>query len=139
MEKDKVAEIRGTISTVDLGKRTMLVKDDYITYPLKWTAELDVVCQKQKPGWHVVVRFVKEEAGGGVIKEIKFDEEYQKKRERSERAEQKLILLQSCFRTGSTIYGVTNIGSEESFDVAMDKIRARAILDAEFLLAEAKK
>lgn len=141
MEQAKVQEIRGAISSIDVANRKMLVKDGYITYPFKWTAELDVTCGKQKPGWRVVVQYFKDEEGGGTIKSIKYDEEYQKAKDKAAAVEQRLILLQSCLRTGASVYAVTNpIGTEgDTFDDAMDKIVARAVKDAATLLAEARK
>lgn len=139
--KENIITVRGAVTNVDPAKRQMIIKDEnYITYPLRWTPELDVICAKQKPGWRVVVEVVKEEAGGGVIKSIKYDEEFQKKKDRATIVEQKLILLQSCLRTAASVYAVTNpLDSHTKFDDAMDLIISRAIKDSATLLAEARK
>jgi hypothetical protein len=148
----------GKITSINYDKRIMWVKDSLgVTFELKWRAKPEVVddiCKKQKSGYRVKVTTVKdpnEEDAKFWITNCVFDDSY-KKDKRSyapSPEEQKLILLQSCQRSGaivfSAILGMPNIvaSKEEelgtTFDAIMNKIKNRAIADAAAFQEEAKK
>lgn len=157
MQERITVETIGKISNIDYPKRIMWVKDSVgVTFELKWRAKpevVDEICRKQKTGYRVKVTTVKdpnEEDAKFWITNCVFDDSYKKdKSVYADPTEQKLILLQSCMRTGATVFaamiGMENVVADKSeplattFDAIMNKIRDRAIADAAALQAEAKK
>lgn len=157
MQEQITVETIGKISSIDLLRRIMWVKDSVgVTFELKWRVKpevVDEICQKQKAGYRVRVTTVKDpnEADAKFwITNCVFDDSYKKNKSAyTDPTEQKAILLQSCMRTGATVFaamlGMPNVVADKeeplvtTFDAIMNKIVARAIQDATTLQAEAKK
>jgi hypothetical protein len=150
-------ETKGKITTIDYGNNMAVVKgNDGITYPLKWRPILDDLMRKQKPGFRVKVTAEKdmdEPEPQFWIKNCVFDDTYKKDKTAyaSSPEEKKEILLQSCMRTGAMIYvalietykplitGTPALDMDQIWGSIMDKIRARAFVDAAEIQKEAKK
>jgi hypothetical protein len=149
----------GKISSINYDKRIVWVKDEIgVTYELKWRQKPEVIddlMRKQKAGYRVKITLVKdmnEETPAFWITNCQFDEDYKKRKSAYAQSpeEQKLVLLQSCMRSGAMVFdGILKvyvpkpIGNdndvEKLFNAMMDKIVARAVKDAATLQAEAKK
>jgi hypothetical protein len=164
MENENEHVVIGKITNIDFQTQTMLVKDrEGVSWTLKWRSKPEVVddlCRKQKPGFRVKVTTIKnpnEENAKFWISNVQYDDSYkQRKGYSSSPEEQKLILLQSCLRTGAQVWcEVLNTYAPEIFfgqdvpadekevgrifEASMDTIMERAKRDAATLLAEAKK
>lgn len=151
-------EKKGKITSINYDKRIVWLKDEYaVTYELKWRAKPEVIddlMRKQKQGFRVkiiVTKDLTEDVPQFWITNCVFDDSYKKSKGAYAQSpeEQKLILLQSCQRTGAMVFaamlGMPNVvaDKEESlaktFDGIMNKIKERAIADAAAFQAEAKK
>lgn len=163
--EDKIeVVVTGKIVGMDYHNRKMLVKDsEAVTFELKWREKPEVVddlCKKQKVGYRVKVVTVKnpnEDNAQFWITNVQYDDSYkQRKGYATSPEEQKLILLQSCFRTGAQVFGdllrvyapsvLDNDGGYPEkvdlgkiYESSMNTIMERAKRDAANLLAEAKR
>jgi hypothetical protein len=151
--------VLGRISAINNDKRIMWVKenDSAVTFELKWRVKPEVVddlCQKQKAGYRVKVTTTKdptEENPQFWISNVEFDDSYKKRKGAYAPSpeEQKLILLQSCQRSGAIVFaamlGMPNVVADKeeqiskTYDAIMNKLRERAIADAAAFQEEAKK
>jgi hypothetical protein len=152
-------EKHGKISNILPEIRTVWIKDEIgVTYELNWRQKPEVVddlMKKQKIGYRVKITLVKdmnEEKPKFWITNCQFDEDYKKRKSAYAQSpeEQKLVLLQSCMRSGAMVFdGILKVYTpkpigndndvEKLFNAMMDKIVARAVKDAATLQAEAKK
>jgi hypothetical protein len=155
MAEKIIHEVRGVITGIDYEKRIVKVKElpGAVLFELKWREKPEVVddlMRKQKPGFRVKVTTTKdmnEDVPQFWITNCTFDEDYKKSRSAYAQSpeEQKLVLLQSNFRTGAMVFtallnayapripGQTQQDVAVIFNTAMDHIRARAIADAVIL------
>jgi hypothetical protein len=127
-----------------------------VTFELKWRAKPEVVddlCKKQKEGFRVKVTSTKDPAEEDAkfwISNVQFDDSYKKRKGAYTPSpeEQKLILLQSCQRSGAIVFAailrnqnilIPGNNLEKFYGEVMIEIRKQAIADADAFQTEAKK
>jgi hypothetical protein len=66
-------ELKGKVSAIDVQKRQLTMKDELaVLHIYQWTAELDVVMQKWKPGYYLDLKY---DADTYIIKAAKYWQE----------------------------------------------------------------
>jgi hypothetical protein len=131
---EKMTELIGRIISTDVQKRQIVIVDkNQILHPYKVPESLDIILQKQRPGWYVKVTSQED-----LVKRIDFAQKpadwpqggkaYQKPRN------ERLIVIQSCAKLGADVFAITTTPDTMDFDTAMDLIIDRAIKDADWIM-----
>jgi hypothetical protein len=130
-------ELKGKVSAIDTQKRQVTMKDELgVLHIYQWTAELDVVMQKWKPGYYLDLNY---DADTYIIKAAKYWQEGKDVFPKEAKAFQKprnerLIVIQSCCKVCAEVFAITTTPDQMDFDTAMDLIIDRAIHDADRIM-----
>ena len=134
--------LKGTVSSVNTVKNILVIEDtDGITHGFAYTAELDILVNKQKPRWFVEVTY-RTQGDRELLTDIKYAERpasqkrgYGGSGARSyQPRNEKLIVIQSCIKACADVFAITTTPESMDFDAAMDLIITRAIHDTETIM-----
>jgi hypothetical protein len=114
-------ELKGKVSAIDVQKRQLTMKDELgVLHIYQWTAELDVVMQKWKPGYYLDLNY---DADTYIIKAAKYWQEgkdvfpkdtkpYQKPRN------ERLIVVQVLIKAYTDLVFMSFNPEDVDFDIA---------------------
>ena len=137
--------LKGSVTSVNTAKSLLVIEDtEGITHGFAYTAELDILVKKQKPGWFVEVTY-RTQGDRELLSDVKYADRpagqkkggYSGGGYKSQPHNDRIIVLQCCMKVAADVW-ISGSDKTLKYEEVMTKITTEAILAAEALCTAGK-